>query len=154
MRKALVALVGTAVVGVLLFPAPAAAKHLAYQGDAAGSPITMTMTGKSFAKPKRVTSFSLTAVGGDCAYTGPNPVTLPIPQSTNGRGIVIKRNPQQGAEFRWSYEAGGISYDVQGRQDLKHARRWFGRLFIYFATPPGQDCASDYALSWNAEFTG
>ncbi len=143
MRKALVALVGTVVVGVLAFSTPAAAKQLAFQGDSEGSPIAMTMTGKSFKKPKRVTAFSIIPVG-DCAYTGPNPLILPIPQSTNGRGIVIKRNPRgHGDEFEWSYEAGGIIYEVQGRQNLKDARKWFGRLFLYFATPPGRDCASD-----------
>src|SRR5262245_48231330 len=131
MRKAFVVLTGTVVVGVLVFSAPAAARQLTFHGDAGGSPLTMTMTGKSFRKPSRVTSFSIVPVG-DCAYTGPNPLVPPIPQSTGGKGIVIKRNPRgHGDEFEWAADADGISWSLQGRQDLKHPRRWFGRVFTY-----------------------
>jgi len=154
MRKTLVALVGTAVAGVLMFSTPAAARQLTFQGDAGGSPFTITMTGKSSVKPKRVTSASITPVA-ECAYTGPPVLNLPIPQSTGGSGVVIQRNPHgHGPEFRWAADADGISWDLQGRQDFKHHRRWFGRLFIYYADPPGKDCALDYAISWSAQLTG
>src|SRR5262249_40976930 len=154
MRKTLVVLVGTIVAGVLVFSAPAAARQFTFQGDAGESPFIVTMTGKSSVKPKRVTSASLTPIP-ECAYTGPSTLILPIPQTTGGSGVPIQRNPHgHGDEFRWSADVGGISWDFQGRQDFKHHRRWFGRLFIYYADPPGKDCASDYGLSWSAQLTG
>ena len=161
MRKALVALVGTVVVGVLLSPAPAAAKEFAFQGGEpfGSSPVGMTMTGKSFDQPRRVTGFSIGAdvVVGDCpGYNGPDPITLPI-HSTTKAGIPIRRAKNGQLNFRWHYQVpGGPDEDLQGVQ--LGPRKWIGEFSYSWLPghPPGgsDDCWSNYQDRWKAEFTG
>jgi hypothetical protein len=159
MRKALV---GAIVVGVLAFPAPAAAKELAFQGGEpfGAPPVGMTMTGKSFKKPKRVTGFSISGEF-ECGIPG-DPLTLPIPQGTNGKGIEIKKNKKYGTHFRWDYTEGNFDaaytyYELQGVQNSEHPREWIGVVVVFRRTGPADApniCFTAHELTWEAEFTG
>ncbi len=138
---------------VLAFPASAAAKEFDFQGGG-DPPVEMTMTGKSFDEPKRVTDFSISpGLFLDCPgypdYPVPDPMTAPIQQ----QGIKLKRT-KHGLEFkRWTYDAGFVYWDLQGRQSLKNRRRWFG-LFYPLFQDPRPDCGTRlFRIPWEAKLT-
>src|SRR5262245_54372363 len=92
------------VVGVLAFPASSAPKGFDFQGSG-DPPVKMTMTGKRFDEPKRVTDFSISPglslyCPGYGEYPVPDPLVAPIQQ-----GIKLKRT-KHGLEFkRWAYDS-------------------------------------------------
>lgn len=114
----------------------------------------MTMKGESFKEPKRVTGFTVTAEPG-CAYTGPDPLTLPIQKATDGKGIAIKRNKDNELHFSWNYndKKTGIAYELQGVQ-RPDPEKWIGLVSAFFKKPPGVDCSSAYEAHWKAVFVG
>ena len=159
MRKALVALVGTVVLGA--FPASAAAKVFAFEGNNRANgdaPVEMRMTGNTLRRPLHVTSFSIgmDLVVSDCpGYSGKDPLPLPIHQGSGGRhGIRIRTRPSGQLFFEW-HNTGGPPYEqLQGAQ--LGPRKWIGEFSINWLPgwPPGGDyhCYSNYEPQWQAKF--
>ena len=162
MRKALVALFGTVVLGI--FPASAAARVFDFRGveGAFGdAPVEMTLTGNSLGRPSHVAGFSIGMgpVAVDCpGYSGRDPLTLPIHRGSGGtRGIRIGTDSTGALGFRWHYKVPGGPYEsIQGRQ--WNRRKWIGKFFINWLPghPPGGDyhCWSNYEYQWEARFVG
>jgi hypothetical protein len=158
MRKALVALLGTVVLGV--FPAPAAAKKFAFRGapGAFGDvPIAMTMTGENLRRPRFVTSFTIGRhpVSECPGYSGPIHRTLPIRRGSGGRrGIRIKPRDNGQLTFEWHYSGGGPYEAIQGTQ--LGPRKWIGKYWVNWlpGSPPGTDnrCPSSWEYPWEAKF--
>jgi hypothetical protein len=179
MRKAFVALVGTIAVGVLLFPAPAAAKVFHFQGGGdpfGGSPpVGIEMTGKNFKQPKRVTGFAFQPESMECTkldggfYPVEGPFDLegfPIqndPNARKTRGVVIKRNKKKDLTyFKWAYaptSSQGYVFDtweLVGGQHHNNPRLWRGTLRVRHSEA-GIDqgycrtAGDDGFVSWEAE---
>jgi hypothetical protein len=143
MAMPLIALVG--LVGVLLFPAPAAAgntKEFLFQGGAEpfdGEPsVGMSMTGQELNEPRRVTGFSITGFNWECGGEGG---TVPargmsLPISFNPKAAKTKRNKEKDLYFAWSYEhiyEPGItlsSYQLVAGQHRKDHHWWVGKVRI------------------------
>jgi hypothetical protein len=160
LRKPLVALIGTVVIGV--FATSAAASRFAFQGgDYAANrdvPVEMTMTGKTFRRPLHVTSFLLgmDLVKEDCpGYSGKDPLPLPIHQGSGGpHGIAIRRESNGQLYFQWHYTSpSGFYEELQGVQIAP--RKWVGEATLDWLPeyPPGGDyhCYSNYEPQWQAK---
>jgi hypothetical protein len=140
---ALLALVGTVVVGVLLAPAPAGAKskaktmELLYQGGSGpfgGPPVGMSMRGPSFRHPQRLTGFTI-SVTYDCdGDLLPAVETFPI--SKKRAAAWIKTDKKQDLTYfnwTWTYVAQGlalVNFQVVGGQHRKDPRVWGGKAAI------------------------
>jgi hypothetical protein len=157
MRKGLVALVGTVVLGAL--PASAAARQFAFEGSAANgnAPVEMTMTGNRLNRPLHVTSFSIgmDLVKEDCpGYSGKDPLPIPVHRGSGGpHGIRIRPRSNGQLYFEW-HNAGGPPYEqLQGAQ--LGPRKWIGEFSIDWLPgwPPGGDyhCYSNYEPQWLAK---
>jgi hypothetical protein len=154
------------IVGLGVFPATAAAKELSFQGgdEAFGTPpVGMTMTGKSFKKPKRVTGFSIGPIDFEC-YSG-NTVTeslwtVPMPQ----KGIEIKKNKKGDRHFKYKYQIGSdpnpfMRQRLVGEQDPENPRKWSGKVKVeagetgikFGCVTVGDD---EGFVKWKARFVG
>ena len=158
MRTALLAIVGTAVIG--LFPAPAAADTFSFRGGPGpfgDVPVRFTMTGKNLRRPTFVTSFTIgrNPVGECPGYSGPIHRRLPIRRGNGGpRGIRIKPRDNGQLTFEWHYNGPGPYEAIQGTQ--LGPGKWIGKYFVNWlpGRPPGTDsrCPSNWEYPWEASF--
>jgi len=145
LRQALVALLGMIMVGVLLFPAPAAAAkakpktmELLFQGGGepfGGSPpVGMSMTGPSFKHPRRVTDFTIDVTYNCDGDLLPGTVTFPIKREP--AAARIKRDKEKDLTYfnwSWEYVEQGqtlITFQLVGGQHRKDPRVWRGKAAI------------------------
>jgi len=156
MRMALVALVGTMLMG--LFPASAAADRFSFRGGPGSfgdAPVRFTLTGQSLRRPRFVTSFTIGRhpVRECPGYSGPINRRLPIRKGSGGpRGIRIKPRDNGQLTFRWHYSGGGPYEEIQGVQI--GPGKWIGKYFVNWlpGRPPGtgSDCPSNWEYPWEA----
>jgi hypothetical protein len=140
--QAVIALVGTVVVGVLLSPAAAPAKATAktmeflFQGGDepfGGTPaVGLSMTGKDFKKPARVTDFAITGANWDCEPDG-RIVPVDAPPVPVSRAGTIQRNEQGDLYFDvygqiLEGDSTLYTYHVVGGQHRKDPRWWIGKV--------------------------
>jgi hypothetical protein len=138
--KARIALIGPVAVGVLLLPAPAAAKEFLYQGGSEPfgkiPPNGIAMEGKSFQRPVKLTGFTI-EVTYDCP-TGQDTQVESFPITSNSKAAFIKRNKKKEFNyFKWQYENkssdGAVtltSYQIAGVQLPKNPEVWVGEARI------------------------
>jgi len=146
MRKVLVGLIGTVMVGVLLSPAPAAAKTMEFlfQGgdEPFGTPpVGISMTGKDSTRPTRVTSFAISGFSWNCnGQSGPFDIEeVPFDRQS----IEIGRNKNGDLYFAVNTQIWRGStlytYHLWGGQHRKDPRWWLGKVRMVKSTPGEED---------------
>jgi hypothetical protein len=143
-RQAVLALVGMVLVGVLVFPAPTAAKtkpktmELHFQGGGepfgGNPPVGMSMTGPSFKHPRRVTGFTIDVTYNCDGDLLPGVETFPIRKMPVA--ARIKRDKEKDLTyFSWSWEFVQegqtlMIFQLLGGQHRQDPRVWRGKAAI------------------------